>query len=351
MKFIFPIDGDVLTPADGRLEEGRLLVCVRISAPAGARQVMINGCPAIKEGTFWALELAFEAGKTRLEATAGAERAEITVYRFPKADRKYRLAIDDIIWTLRDVAEKGYTSLFENPFFALFRGLYEEFGTKTHLNIYYHDGAGFNLSMFPDRYRAEFEAAAAWMRLTFHARCDQPDHIYRTAPYEEIRRDFEQVTAEIRRFAGDRIWREPVNGLHFAETTRAGARALRDCGIRCLLGYYIFDRKGNPAVSYYLDRAQTEHAAGRDFWVDNSEGIIFSKDKLVLDAWPLAEIPAQLDALSPQLAGTVNFVTHEQYFYPFYSHYQPDYPEKLRAAVRWATERGYEPCFLGDVLE
>ena len=79
MKFIFPIDGDVLTPADGRLEEGRLLVCVRISAPAGARQVMINGRPAIKEGTFWALELAFEAGKTRLEATAGAERAEISV--------------------------------------------------------------------------------------------------------------------------------------------------------------------------------------------------------------------------------------------------------------------------------
>lgn len=111
------------------------------------------------------------------------------------------------------------------------------------------------------------------------------------APYEEIRRDFEQVTAEIRRFAGDRIWREPVNGLHFAETTRAGARALRDCGIRCLLGYYIFDRKGNPA-GLLLFGPGTDGACRRPGFLGRQQRRdYFLQRQAVLDAWPLAEIP------------------------------------------------------------
>ena len=46
----------------------------------------------------------------------------------------------------------------------------------------------------------------------------------------------------------------------------------------------------------------------------------------------------------------MNFVTHEQYFYPKYRYYQEDYRKKIFTAVGWAAENGYEPCFLDDVF-
>lgn len=263
---------------------------------------------------------------------------------------KYRLAIDDVIITMKKIAKERPASLFDDPFFAFFRSLYEDYGTKTQLNVYEKDGEGFTLSEFPDCYKKEFEASLPWLRLTFHARADEPARIYKNAPYGEVFTDFHRVTNEIKRFAGDAIWRTSANGLHFAETNREGARALRDCGCDCLVGYFIFDKQGEPAVSYYLDKDMTAHLAKRDFWVDRKEHIIFSRDKIVLDQTPLEEIAPKLSEMKRDLRtlGALNFVTHEQYFYPFYKHYRPDYCDRIRKAVEWAQQEGYSPAFLDE---
>jgi hypothetical protein len=39
---------------------------------------------------------------------------------------------------------------------------------------------------------------------------------------------------------------------------------------------------------------------------------------------------------------------HEQYFYPAYSAYRPDYREAVERAIRWATENKYRPVFLEE---
>jgi hypothetical protein len=39
---------------------------------------------------------------------------------------------------------------------------------------------------------------------------------------------------------------------------------------------------------------------------------------------------------------------HEQYFYPHYCAYIPEYAERCETAIRWVTERGYTPVFYGD---
>ena len=351
MKFIFPIDGDVLNRSEGRTEGEGLYITVKLAAPAEA-EISVNGvCCEYGDGIYFA-EVPIKE-KTVLEARCGGETERITVYRFDAAWKKYRLALDDVVISLREIAESRPASLFDHPFFGFFRELRENYGTKTHFNVYYTDLAGFDLRSFPSCYRDEFDGAADWMRLTFHARSDKPDRIYREAPYDEVYRDFHLVTNEIVRFAGDRVWRTAANGLHFAETTREGSRALRDCGCDLQIGYFIFDKNGDPAVSYYLDREQTAHLAKRDFWVDHSEKIIFSRDKLVLDQNAPEAIPAVLDRLlaeQPQGMGTLNFVTHEQYFSPKTKFYLRDEKERVLAAVRWASDHGYEPCFISDVV-
>jgi hypothetical protein len=39
---------------------------------------------------------------------------------------------------------------------------------------------------------------------------------------------------------------------------------------------------------------------------------------------------------------------HEQYFYPDYVAYEPDYRDRVERAIRWVTKRGYKPVFFGD---
>ena len=36
---------------------------------------------------------------------------------------------------------------------------------------------------------------------------------------------------------------------------------------------------------------------------------------------------------------------HEQYFYPDYPAYQPDYRERVERAIGWVTSRRYESVF------
>lgn len=360
IRFLFPIDGDVLTPDDGcivndPLYGDRIRFTARLEARPGlALTLNERNAIEVSPGVYEA-EAYTDGVRTTLQARAEDESAVIRVFRFKEAYRKYRLAIDDIVWSMRALAEQApfVSSMFEVPFFALFRDLHEEFGTKIHMNIYFRDEGNFTLKQFPDKFKEEFIRNSDWFKFTFHARANLPDHIYQYAPYSELLHDYHQVTNEILRFAGPEV-NTDVNGLHFAETTLEGARALRSVGIRCLVGYYIFDENGDPSIAYYLNKEQTAHCAGRDFWVDTAEDIVFSKDKMVIDTFALKDIVPRLDYLKnerPHESGTMNFVTHEQYFYPSFVRYQPDWRQKVFTAIGWAARNGYTPCFLDDVMK
>lgn len=368
LEFIFPIDGDVLTPIDGEIKDGSLYIKTRLCAPAGSK-VSVNGetCTCIGETDgMGSYEITVTADNYRntlnAEATKGTdtEKCSIVVYRFKKADKKYRLALDDIIWTMKDLTVNAdkYTSLFDSPFFGIFKRLHVDFGTKVQFNIYYTDiydksEKPFDLTMVPDKYRDEFIANSSWMKLTCHAHNDTA-HVYREAPYSEVYRDFRLVTEQLIRIAGKETVSCTVNGMHYGETTLEGARALRDFGIKCLVGYFKLDKNGVPIVSYYVDAFHANNAFNRGFWVDNREHIIFAKDDIVIDQQKLENISSKLDSMvheSPIEMRTLKLVTHEQYFYSHYPHYMPDYEEKIRTAVSWATKNGYEPCFLDEVIE
>ncbi len=47
-------------------------------------------------------------------------------------------------------------------------------------------------------------------------------------------------------------------------------------------------------------------------------------------------------------AEILDLMTHEHIFWPFYSAYLADHPQRIETAIRWATDRGYEPVFLHE---
>lgn len=354
MKFLRPIDGDVLfSVADGVAMEDGLHTNITLSAPEGST-IMVNGKQAMENDGKYTCEVLLDAYRNTVEAenTDTGEKISMVIYWFRDGYRTYRLGVDDVIWCFENIwrNQDKYTSIFDDPFLKLYKDLHEQYGTFVHMHIYYeNDDGSFNLSMFPDKYKKEFQANGKWLKFTFHSLKDKPDSPYKYASYEEVMRDGKLVEKEILRFAGPEVMSN-ITSQHFADSNRKATRAFRNLGFRCIDGYFQFDENGDPMVSYYLDKEQTAHAFNRDFWVDNGEDIIFVKDDIVINEVALKDIDNYMQAITDAENYCFHYLLiHEQYFYSHYFNYEPDYRERIFRAVDWCHRHGYRPATLTEV--
>ena len=354
MEFLKPIDGDVLfSQADGEVKDGSLYTKVSLRAMPGAT-VTINSVSASEETGIYTATVRLDGYRNALEARIEetGETQTIYVYWFKTGYKTYRLAVDDVIRCFENITQhqQEYTSIFQDPYLKIFKDLHDTYGTYVHMHLFYETNDGhYNLSMFPDKYKEEFKANGHWLKFTFHSRKEYPRSPYKNADYDLVYREGKQVEAEILRFAGPEVMSN-ITSQHFADSNLQATRAFRNLGFRVIDGYFIFDKNGDPCVSYYLNKEQTRHAFDRDFWVDNKEDIIFVKDDIVIDTVPLAEIPAYMENISNAENHCFHYVLiHEQYFYEDYARYEPDYRERVFATVDWCVKHGYRNATLTEV--
>lgn len=352
IDFLIPVEGDVFHAFDGNLLDGKLMITVKIAAPEDA-EIAVNGIPAASVDGHFEAQVFLEEYENRLEAVdeVSGEKTGIRVFLLPNFAGHYRLSIDDNIWFLRDIQQNKdrYASLFDNPYLGFLKQINAEYGTKIHLNLFYQTD-GFNLSEFTDQYKNEWKANADWLRLSFHALQEFPDMPYVHAGYEEVKRDCNLIMNEIRRFAGEEVM-HAVTTIHWGEATAEGSRAMRDAGYVGQVGYFNVDDDQYPA-SYYLTVPQRRHLKKRFVWRDTAEGITFVRASIVIDTKRLEDIKPHLDAHEKNgyKPPYLDLLVHEQYFYPIYFNYQPDFRDKIRTAVQWAGENGYTPQFLSESI-
>lgn len=354
MKFVFPIDGDVLfTNADGKGFDDGILVKVSVSCESG-RNIAINGVTASEKDGVYTAEVYLDAYRNAIEAvdTDSNENVTIYVYWFKNGYKTYRFGVDDVIRCFQNIYEHQdeYKSIFDDPFLAIYKELHEKYGTYVHMHIYYEtDDKKFNLSMFPDKYKDEFIANGEWLKFTFHANADHPDSPYKNATYEQVMREGRLVEKEILRFAGKEVTSN-ITSQHWANSNLWATRAFRNLGFRCIDGYFTFDENGDPYVSYYLDKEQTKHVFDRDFWVDNKEDIIFVKDDIVINEVDLDKIDGYMEDISSRQNNCFHYLLiHEQYFYEDYFMYEPDYKERIFRTVDWCHNHGYKPVTISSI--
>jgi len=349
IRFISPVDGDMLNEFDGKQADNFLTITVKISAPPESR-IKVNGIRAKYDGSHFEAEVRLKDYSNFLELTETKTRfsERINVYWLRHYTGGYRFSIDDNIWFLRDITQNKdrYSSIFDNPYLAVIKKVHDTYGTKFHLNIYYQTD-GFNLSQMTSKFRDEWKANADWLGLSFHALANDPDRPYIKAGYEQVKKDCILVKDQIKRFAGEEVM-GPETTLHWGEGTVEGCRALRDEGYKVLAGYFNVD-DGQAPVSYYLTAEQRRNLKKRFIWKDNREGIIFARIALVVNTVKLDEIVPYLDNVrktyNPRY---IDLMIHEQYFYPDYVAYQPDWGEKVMTAVKWAVDNGFIPAFLRE---
>ncbi len=348
----FPRDGDFLNRHDGRLEHGALVVSVSGTAPAGP--VTVNGLPASvsPDGRF-GCEVPLRLPESLLRVRAAGETLTARVLVDLHSRPRYRFSVDDNIEWLADLGADPaqYPSLFDHWYLAFWRRMHEQFAAKIHLNIYYQTVDGrFNLTMLPTKWRDQFEANSSWLHLSFHALQDKPDRIYKDATYDQLARDFELVMAEIYRFAGEAVTTRETT-VHWAEAPRDACRALVERGVDVLIGIF----GGIPeavTTRYYLEPAPAARIRHRDAWRDHTEGLTFVDCDTVVNTLALEQVVPVLEqrAADPHTGELLELLIHEQYFRQELSFFQPDVQQKVETALRWVTDRGYQPCFWGEGL-
>lgn len=355
VSFIKPVSGDCLTNKAGTLTKEGLLVTVRLLAPE-ALSLTVNGSPAQRVGEEWQAKVLLTAYRNTVTARAATgETKEATLFWLPRATDRYRLSLDDNIWFLQDIARHAdvYRSIFENPYLALLREAHARYGTKIQANLFFEtprDG-GFTLAEMPDTFKREFSQNADWLRFSFHAKAELPDKPYQNADYAQLERDVAAIKAEILRFAGEAAYNKTETTVHWGECNTDGLAALHAANVRLLAGYLNWNAKNDcGVVSYHLDRRAVENTDTYGIFWDAETDMIFSKIDVVLNSGTCESITERLDAAydtHPQ-KGFWEFLMHEQYFYPDYKHYLPDFGKRILTALDWAEKKGLAPAFLSD---
>lgn len=291
--------------------------------------------------------------------------------------------IDDVIWVMRDLTRKRPTSLFDNPFLSHLKEAHDKYGLKVQLNLFYrtdffYGNDEFTLSEMTDAYKSEWEEVSDWLTLAFHAKQEFPDYPYVNASYEDVKANYELITDEIKRFAGEKSISR-VLCPHWLPVSRMGCHALKDCGVK-IVSPSAGDKteyEGDPSVLPYghsfrlLQNRQPEtglftrggknvaisssvcgynHISEEEFEKikgthkavrDEETGLLFRQlsGGPTLNLHTLAEVKTGFDALLGN--EFIGLATHEQYFYEDYFAYQPEYAAKTLAAAKILWENGY----------
>lgn len=352
LKILDPIHGAVLHARLGRPVAAGLEIDVHGVAPAGAA-ISVNGRSAARDGDKFRGVAVLKERENEIVVVAqnGGERSEarVRVLWDRHSQKRYRVAIDDNSFFLRDVTQQGYRSLFDCFYLKMLRDLNKKYGAKFTLNIYFTTGDDWNLRQFPDKYRGEWKDNADWLRLAFHAYANDPPRPYQDAPVEKLLTDLDLIAGEIRRFAGPETHSPPIV-VHWGMTRPEAWRPLYERGSRVLGGYFRKNTSGQYDVNYRVDDARCEWLSRHDLLKDFPSGIVFSKIDIIVNTTPLEKVVPTLEqaANDPCQGEILDMLTHEQYFWPYYKNYLPDHAQRMDRAIEFATSRGYKPVFLQD---
>ena len=105
-------------------------------------------------------------------------------------------------------------------------------------------------------------------------------------------------------------------------------------------------------VSYHYPKDLVAYLERRDFWFDRSLDMYFAKIDCVLNLHTPEEIEGLLNTLytDKTRSGFIEIMMHEEYFYPDYTAYEPDFEKRVLTGCRFACEKGYKGAFLAEVI-
>lgn len=359
-------NGELLSARDGRESASELLI--HLSGIASVQsKVTVNGAPVQRHDRLFFADVPLREKINRVTVSAKdkyGERTQTITLVWDKASfKRYAVRIDDNSFVFTDLAKNKYDSLFDHFYLKGLKALHEKYGSKFILKCFYenaHDPEKSNLSQVPDCYRDEFEKVSDWLHLAFHARAEFPDRPYQHCTTERLAEDYDTTTAELRRIAGERSCTPPTN-VHWAMLEPRNFSFMKSRGLKILTSSGFMSNRiivdgrvetldqGGCDIGFFYEQDVARHMLEKRCYYDADFDLFLSRSFFCFNIDTPEEIEAKIKAEDAKNeTDIIESVGHEQYAYPFYEMYLPDYFKRLETSCRVPAELGYKPVFFQD---
>ncbi|MBQ6472090.1 MAG: hypothetical protein IJJ33_08915 [Victivallales bacterium] len=380
--------GAILNHNHGQESDKSLKVRLEGISDAGY-PVKVNGVPAQMDGRRFCADIEltrqFNDVKASVLTPFGTYSQDITLVWDKRSFKRVNFYIDDHSFFFTDLAKERPAHAFDHFYLAHLKRLHDLYGLKVALNCFYsNDHAnGFSMSEVPDIWKQEFIDNSDWLKFTLHAPSEFPDRPWIESNAEVLVKYFNLLKKEVTRWAGEESYAAP-NILHWGNIHPTVAQALFECGCRAYTGSMIPCVMGGPSLADRQkggsmaevekrslsgeDRAATTEGIRLHYDVPEREsyvanhcarympelGIFLYTNMACLNLVPLKEVLPVISAALKRYAATgaevCNYLSHEQYSFPYYSNYEPDHLERLEVAAKYLHEQGYRYVFFNEGL-
>ena len=362
-------NGEILNYKHGRETADALMIEVRGIADPQSR-VTVNGLPALRCDREFRAEVPLKSRINTVTASAKdkfGERTQSIVLVWDKASfKRYAVRIDDNCFFMTDLARQKPARLFDHFYLKGLKAVHEKYGSKFILKCFFrndHDEAKFTIDQVPSTYRNEFEDNADWLHLAFHALSEFPDRPYQHCTEERLAHDYDMTMNELIRIAGEKACTPPTN-VHWAMLPPERFHLMRERGVRILTSSGFMSNRiyvdgqvedlqgGSCDIGFFYEQDVAHHMLAKRCFYDPDHDLFLSRSFFCFNIDTPAEIEAKIRQEDAAAAATgcemIESVGHEQYAYPHYMNYLPDYFERLETACRVPAELGYRPVFFQD---
>ena len=361
-------NGELLTARNGKESSESLAITIRgIASPQST--VTVNGIRAERNDREFSAEIQLKEKINLVTVKSrdkfGERTMSITLVWDKASYKRYAVRIDDNIFFFTDLAREKPKSLFDHFYMKELKKLHETYGSKFILKCFYsndHDTAPekFNLSMMPDTYKSEFEDNASWLHFAFHARSEFPDRPYQHTSRARLKEDFELTYEHLERICGASAITPPTNvhwamlsPEHFPFMREKGVKILTSSGFmsnRIIVDGKVEDIQGNACdIGFFYEQDVAHHMVKKRCYYDPDYDLFLSRTFFCFNIDTPEEIEEKICREdSTHLCDMLECIGHEQYAYPRYEMFLPDYFKRLEACCKVPTELGYKPVFFQD---
>ena len=265
----------------------------------------------------------------------GIKRQIATLADNAKTPKFAHLSFDDVQYCMMDLQTNAdtYTSIFDNPFFAMLKDLHDTYGAVVSLYLFLTNSMD-GISGYPDKFAVDFTDNADWLKFGLH----QGGSNYASTTAQTALTDYNTFTSNIVRIAGtvDAIDRCPRLGNFAGNSDSMLAMRDADAGIVGLLSAY------DTRNSYYLSSADSAFVYKHGRLYDTVNRLTFFRSLMAMEA------QAPTNTLPPlrTLAG-VNGSDYAILMMHEYGVYGSDYvistpmKDRLVYACNFAKQNGY----------
>lgn len=246
----------------------------------------------------------------------------------------FHLSFDDTILLFKDLSEKEYTSIFNNPTLNWYKELHNKYGVVISCYVYFEKN-DFDLTMVSGKFRNEFEQNSNWLRFGFHS-------LNETINYSQGRivDDYKKTMHELKRIVGTKSVDHVVR-LQMFQGTYEGIEHLVALEDESVVGLLTAD---DNRQSYYLSACDNQWIYCHDEFYDNQMGIkLYSTDFRIeyVDNIDLKLKELNQECWNNQTGDLVVF-SHEWAL-------NLENKRKIEKLCRYAFEKGYNFVFFEDL--